>query len=974
MADTNWNFLNYEGLEYYDSKSEVRTDEKIAVETERAKTEEEKLSESINNEVDRATNAENTLTVNLSSHTSDKSNPHEVTKAQVGLGDVDNTSDANKPISTATQTALDTKAPLESPVLTGIPEAPTADVGTNTTQIATTEFVQIAVSNGMAVSDAMVIKGTIGENGTVTTLPTTYKIGWTYRVVTDGTYAGQVCEIGDLIIALVERNGSENVDSDWCIAQTNINGAITGIKSGDAYISTSQSGSTVTITHKDITRTDTTSSVSPAHGGTFTVVKSITSDEKGHITGVDTETVTLPIGNDTDDEGNIIIEDTKVTQTVTNSDESYPLLLAPNGQTETTTTTSYFNSGTTLNPSTNTIAANISGNAGTATTATKIGTDTVGSATQPVYIDAGVPTKCTYTLEKSVPSDAVFTDTTYTLNYDEDNSELQLKTGENVVSTVTIVVGGGNGGGSTFKVADVSGATISSYKTTASLKWTDPNNAMIDDILLAEWAGTLVVRKEGSAPSDKSDGVVVVDNKIKDAYSSTAFEDSGLEYGKTYYYRFFPYTTDRAYTSGTSVSIVPEKIQIITIPSQSGTVVYNGNLQTAVFNNYDEESLTVSGNTGTNAGAYTATFVPKYDYCWSDGSVDAKEVEWVIDKANGVVELSETSVTLDKTTTSTTVTVSNASGEVDVSSNNTSVLTTSISDNVITLTSTGQNGNVIVTVTVSETDNYKSASKTISVKCDFLKIVTWADGTYEEIKAMLDAHYTGTIDISDYWSVGDVRTIPLSAMSATGVGESQSAQNAEVVIIGLGHDDLVSPVNGNSKSAVSLQLKNSLATTGYMYSKYNGTNYSLWDGSPRRTWCNSVFKNALPAELVNLIKTVTKKTWRYAHSDYSSCRTQQTTEDDCFLISEFEVFGVQELSTSTFGTVGDDGTQYEYYKTTSNRIKYLGVSGTSANAWWLRSSLVDSIGYSCFRGVNASGSVNNYVASYASGVAPGFCI
>jgi hypothetical protein len=45
----------------------------------------------------------------LSSHTTNKNNPHSVTKAQVGLGNVDNTSDANKPISTATQTALDTK-------------------------------------------------------------------------------------------------------------------------------------------------------------------------------------------------------------------------------------------------------------------------------------------------------------------------------------------------------------------------------------------------------------------------------------------------------------------------------------------------------------------------------------------------------------------------------------------------------------------------------------------------------------------------------------------------------------------------------------------------------------------------------------------------------------------------------------------------------------------------------------------------
>ena len=46
----------------------------------------------------------------LSSHTSNTSNPHEVTAAQIGLGNVDNTSDANKPISTATQTALDLKA------------------------------------------------------------------------------------------------------------------------------------------------------------------------------------------------------------------------------------------------------------------------------------------------------------------------------------------------------------------------------------------------------------------------------------------------------------------------------------------------------------------------------------------------------------------------------------------------------------------------------------------------------------------------------------------------------------------------------------------------------------------------------------------------------------------------------------------------------------------------------------------------
>jgi hypothetical protein len=46
----------------------------------------------------------------LDSHVGDTANPHAVTKTQVGLGNVDNTSDVNKPVSTAQQTALDGKA------------------------------------------------------------------------------------------------------------------------------------------------------------------------------------------------------------------------------------------------------------------------------------------------------------------------------------------------------------------------------------------------------------------------------------------------------------------------------------------------------------------------------------------------------------------------------------------------------------------------------------------------------------------------------------------------------------------------------------------------------------------------------------------------------------------------------------------------------------------------------------------------
>lgn len=61
---------------------------------------------------------------NLIAHLARTDNPHSVTKAQVGLGNNDNTSDANKPVSTAQQTALNLKANLASPTFTGTPVIP----------------------------------------------------------------------------------------------------------------------------------------------------------------------------------------------------------------------------------------------------------------------------------------------------------------------------------------------------------------------------------------------------------------------------------------------------------------------------------------------------------------------------------------------------------------------------------------------------------------------------------------------------------------------------------------------------------------------------------------------------------------------------------------------------------------------------------------------------------------------------------
>lgn len=83
-----------------------------------------------------------------------------IDKAKVGLANVDNTSDVNKPVSTATQTALNLKANLASPTFTGTPTLPTGTIGVtqltadNSTALATTAFVKsVAAAN---VADAIV--------------------------------------------------------------------------------------------------------------------------------------------------------------------------------------------------------------------------------------------------------------------------------------------------------------------------------------------------------------------------------------------------------------------------------------------------------------------------------------------------------------------------------------------------------------------------------------------------------------------------------------------------------------------------------------------------------------------------------------------------------------------------------------------------------------------------------------------------
>jgi hypothetical protein len=68
---------------------------------------------------------------------------------------------------------------------------------------------------------------------------------------------------------------------------------------GQDEITVSSNATAVYIDHNDIARTNTTSSQSPASGGTFTALDSITTNARGHVTAVNTKTVTLPVDPNT---------------------------------------------------------------------------------------------------------------------------------------------------------------------------------------------------------------------------------------------------------------------------------------------------------------------------------------------------------------------------------------------------------------------------------------------------------------------------------------------------------------------------------------------------------------------------------------------------------------------------------------------------------------------------------------------------
>ena len=162
------------------------------------------------------------------------------------------------------------------------------------------------------------------------------------------------------------------------------------------------------------------------------------------------------------------------------------------------------------------------------------------------------------------------------------------------------ISGGGSSSSSKgFPPGDVTNISVRSGNKCVKLKWTDPDPSIYNGATLSTWSSTIIVRKEGSAPTSIKDGTVVLTNTTKNKYKDTEFTDNNVVVGKTYYYRFYATSTDKVYNDSTSMikstkvlavdSILKNNTwEVINIASESG-------IASSLWNIGDEIDITLSG-------------------------------------------------------------------------------------------------------------------------------------------------------------------------------------------------------------------------------------------------------------------------------------------------------------------------------------------------------------------------------------------
>lgn len=403
----------------------------------------------------------------------------------------------------------------------------------------------------------------------------------------------------------------------------------------------------------------------------------------------------------------------------------------------------------------------------------------------------------------------------------------------------------------------------------------------------------------------------------------------------------------------------------LSVPAQSGTLTYTGSAQSPQWSNYDSNKLTIGGtSTATNAGSYAATFTPKANYQWSDGSTSAKSVTWAIGKAAGSLTLAKSSVTLNISSLTENVAVTRAGdGVISATSSNTATARVEVSGTSVKITGL-KAGTAKITVKVAAGTNHTAPSdKTINVTVS-LPDTSLANNTPDIIAAAAKSGQA-----ANYWSVGDKVGIAVNG-SFGGLSYNNTVY---AFILGFNHNSSVEGGNsihfqfGKTAAGVDIAFVNSYGSTstGFCMNTSN-TNSGGWNNSYMRKTICPAFLAALPKAWQNIIAACTK----YSDNTGGGSNTASyvtATSDKIWLLSEMEVQGTRSYANSAEANYQK---QYDYYRNGNSKVKYQHTATTSACNWWLRSVRASATGIFC--SVDTDGAAS-YTYAYGSyGFAPGF--
>lgn len=379
--------------------------------------------------------------------------------------------------------------------------------------------------------------------------------------------------------------------------------------------------------------------------------------------------------------------------------------------------------------------------------------------------------------------------------------------------------------------------------------------------------------------------------------------------------------TEEGETATTSFDLTITK-KNLTVPSQTGSLTYNGNAQSPTLNNFNNSLMSVTGNSQTNAGSYTAivSLRDSTHYQWSDNTTTNKNVSWSINKAAGSLSLDKTSVEITGSTLTQTVTITRAGdGAISYSPTSITGLTLSLSGNTLNITGDGSTAitSQTITVSVAAGTNYNAPSSksfTISVEYD-----PWGDET--------------AIGDAAWWA--KLKTWAASATKAE--REARIGKKKKV--------SLSSPVLGaNAASMVCIGADIdgtgtlTFQTEGILPTNTSFGSNSLWNGSTAQSLCNDFgTKCSASASL----KSITKLTSSIVNGNTNNPADVKTTAK-CWLPSECEM-GLSENMSSSAEEWSENGakTAYPYYNSNDRRVKNVMTADGTANGsnkeYWFRS-------------------------------------